>query len=299
MTSHIKLNASVNAVTGVVSARPSRVIKTPYVCDLMIMTDEHNQDPTAVIAHTPSLGCNGMVDTGATVVAVERKDTKGKCAYGVIASIQKERECDSKSHIDHHTVVVGVDPSLAERFAGDILHMGVIPGLKVHHNVPLQTQKTYEDCRFDYCGVTSDSHPFICEVKNVSIARYEDLHPKLLAKKDCSDRAIDSKIALFPSGYKPKGLTHSERALKHTQTLTKIKKEYPDIRCIIMFVVQRDDVITFKATDGDEQYRNALKTAHENGVEVYAVCVKWTYDEDAKLLTPRVHETRPLLPVDL
>jgi DNA-binding sugar fermentation-stimulating protein len=281
MTSHIRLGTPVQVVTGVVIARPSKVIKTPYVCDVSV-DDESYQ------AHTPSLGCNGLVDKGATVIAVKRDTTKGKCGYGVIASLLRE---------PGRTSVVGVDPSLAERFAADILIDGVVPSLKVKPGTKLQSQRTYGDCRFDYCGIADDGRPFICEVKNVSIAEYDDVHPKKRAKYDYSGRDPMTKVALFPSGYKPKGQTHSERALKHTQTLTKIKQENPIMRCIILFVVQRDDADTFQPSNGDIQYRNALRDATSAGVEVYAVRVVWTYDEGATTITPAVHKDRCLLNV--
>lgn len=287
---NFQLGVPISVTTGVVQSRPSRVIKSPYVCDLHLP----GQDDT-VVGHTPSLGCGGMVDSGATVLCVRKDDTtsptSGKCKYGVIASVVTEKD---------RTYVVGVDPAIAEKLAGEILAKSVIPSLSVSRASKLQTQKTYKDSRFDYCGVTDDGSPFICEVKNVSIARYEDLPPRQLIKMDFSERNVHSKVAVFPSGYRPKGQTHSERALKHVQTLRCIKKEHPGMRCIMLFVVQRSDINTFQASNGDEQYKQALKEAHESGVEVYAVRMKWEYDEERSTLTPMVDADdgcTPLIPI--
>ena len=254
----ISLNEVVKVVEGQVVSRPSKVIKSPYVCDLMI--EESNEQR---LAHTPSLGCNGMVDKDAKVIAVKRDS--GKCEYSVVCA-----NCEEKGH----TYLVGVEPSLAEGFAGEILTSGVLIGLKAKEGT-LKTQQTYKDCRFDYCGLTTNNEPFICEVKNVSIAVYENQSPRTLSKMDFSEREYDSKTAVFPSGYKPKGATHSERALKHTKTLSNLKQTRPEVRCAILFIVQRDDVEKFEPSNGDVIYKEALKEAKESGVEIYAVCVKW------------------------
>lgn len=283
MTSRIRLGTGVPVIANTVEARPSKVVRTPYVCDISI-------DGSTCQAHTPSLGCNGMVDKGATVIAVKREGTKGKCSHGVIASLVDD---------NGKTIVVGVDPSLAERFAGDILSIGIGDTLRVKPGVPLHAQKTYGDCRFDYCGIADDGRPFICEVKNVSIAEYDDIPPKQRAKTCYTGRDPMTKIALFPSGYKPKGQTHSERALKHTNMLTKIKRENPLMRCVILFVVQRDDAVVFQPCNGDQHYKDALNEAYESGVEVYAVRVSWMYDSTASTITPFYDRTDCTLSVNL
>lgn len=240
------------------------------MCDVVV-------DGEVYLAHTPSLGCNGVVDNGVAVIVVERTSATRKCKYGVIASLLKDKG---------ETIVVGVDPSLAERFAGEMLMTGLVPGLKVKPGTDLLTQRTYGDCRFDYCGVGDDCRPFICEVKNVSVAEYDDVHPRVRIRTDYSDRDIRDKVALFPSGYRPKGQTHSERALKHTQTLAKIKRDHPEMRCVILFVVQRDDANVFRPCNGDMHYVKAICDARDAGVEVYAVRVRWEYDAELATLTP-------------
>lgn len=287
----MKFGERINVVEGLVVARPSKTIKTPYVCDMTI-----NKDMEEIkLGHTPSLGCNGMVDKDASVIAVKRNT--GKCEYGVIASIVEEREIERDKSVKY---VVGVDPSLAEKFAGEILLNGVIEGLKVESNM-LDKQKTYKDCRFDYCGVTKNKEPFVCEVKNVSIAEYENKSPSELKKmkttKQFEDRPYNSKIAIFPSGYKARGQVHSERALKHVKTLTEIKKNTPIMRCILLFVVQRDDVCMFQPSNGDVIYLDALREAKEVGVEIKAVSIKWVYNKKMRILVPEIDNSK--LKVDL
>ena len=283
MTSHINIGTCVPVSIHTIEARPSKVVKTPYVCDITV-------DDTLCQAHTPSLGCNGMVDKGASVITVKREGSKGKCSHGVIGSLL---------NLGERSIVVGVDPSLAERFAGNMLKTGLGDKLRVKPGVELQSQKTYDDCRFDYCGIADDGRPFICEVKNVSIAEYDDIPPKQRAKLDYSGRDPMTKTAVFPSGYKPKDQTHSERALKHTNTLARVKQENPEMRCVILFVVQRDDAIVFQPCNGDQIYKEALKNAKEAGVEIYAARVSWHYDSAASTATPTYDRTGCLMDVNI
>lgn len=259
-------------VEGVVVARPSKKIKTPYVCDMKIIGNQSKETEIDVLAYTPSLGCNGMVDKEAKVIAMKRET--GKCGYSVVASRIEEKS---------NEYIVGVDPSIAEKIAGEILINGTIDGLRVESE-KLQKQQTYKDSRFDYCGVTLNNEPFVCEVKNVSIAEYENMSPRELRKMCFDDRSYDSKIAIFPSGYKSKGKVHSERALKHVKTLTEIKIANPVMRCILLFIVQRNDVKCFQPSNGDEIYLNALREAKKVGVEIKAVSIKWIYDKERNLM---------------
>ena len=76
-------------------------------------------------------------------------------------------------------------------------------------------------------------------MKNVSIAEYDDIPPKQRAKLDYSGRDPMTKTAVFPSGYKPKGQTHSERAPKHTNTLARVKQVNPDEVCHLVCCAKR------------------------------------------------------------
>lgn len=269
------LNQEYHVRRGTILNRPSKVIKTPYVADVQTI-DSYIDDEC--LAHTPSLGCNGMVEKNALVFMVEKDSrSKAKCRYTVIASELTEKG---------QRYVVGVDPTLGEKLGQDILTQGVIVGFRAKS---LDKQFTYEDCRFDFKGITTSNEPFICEVKNVSIAVYENIRPSQMKKQDYSAREYDSKIAIFPSGFKPKGKTHSERAVKQTKRLTEIKKKHPEVRCLILYVIQRDDIASFQISRGDKIYFDTIKEAVSSNVEVAAVSVRWMLDEERNTLTPQVH----------
>ena len=84
------------------------------------------------------------------------------------------------------------------------------------------------------------------------------------------------KIAIFPDGYrKNKDATVSERALKHVNHLASIHKENPEIVCALLFLIQRNDVDSFKPSSLDMIYHKALYEARDAGVKIIPVCVEW------------------------
>jgi DNA-binding sugar fermentation-stimulating protein len=137
------------------------------------------------------------------------------------------------------------------------------------------------------------------EIKNVPIANYEEIpqvkksNNKTSKKKiqdapDYKSRPFDSKVAYFPEGYRKKSTdSMSPRALKHVRELTLIKNETtPDkpIRCILCFVIQRNDVERFQPSSLDPEYREAVQIAKNSGVEIMAMVVKWDKNGDATFI---------------
>jgi DNA-binding sugar fermentation-stimulating protein len=98
-------------------------------------------------------------------------------------------------------------------------------------------------------------------------------------KLDLSGYDRSKKIAIFPDGYrKNKSEPVSERALKHVQHLTRIHKENPDTICALVFLIQRNDVDSFKPSSLDKIYYDAVKEAYEYGVKILPICVEWNYN---------------------
>lgn len=48
-----------------------------------------------------------------------------------------------------------------------------------------------------------------------------------------------------------------------------------DYRCILCFIIQRDDVNEFTTSIIDPIYKDAVRQACENGVEINTLQVKW------------------------
>jgi hypothetical protein len=70
-----------NLIEGSVIKRPSAYIKSPYVADV-----NTNNSDVSVLAHTPSLGCCGLADKGASILMsslIKKQDKKLHCEYKV------------------------------------------------------------------------------------------------------------------------------------------------------------------------------------------------------------------------
>ena len=278
-----------NLIEGKIVKRPSKMIKSPYVADILPITsfDNNMNETKEILGHTASLGCCGLADTGATVLMtkIQTKATKAtkatkekpKCSYRVYLScfIDKER---------NQQTIVGIHPKLAEDLAEQALTKNYLTNL--------QNVKTYKretviyaegkvDSRFDFSGIDEKGLPFIMEVKNVPLADYEDITAVERKKKNYDGRDFGSKVAYFPDGYRKKTSDPvSPRALKHIRELALIKKE-SKTRCIMCYVIQRTDVDRFTISVIDPEYKEAVRYAIDCGVEIITMVVEWTRDGEA------------------
>jgi DNA-binding sugar fermentation-stimulating protein len=232
------------------------------------------------LAHTASLGCCGLADTGAAILMsyvpkTKKPDGKLHCEYRVYLSIIRERG---------NEMIVGIHPKLAEELAESALKNNILSRLQKVRSYKRETTICVEgkvDSRFDFSGIDCNGIPFIMEVKNVPLADYEDITAKDRKKKCYDDREYNSKVAYFPDGYRKKSNDPvSPRALKHIRELTLIKKE-SKTRCIMCYVIQRTDVECFQPSIIDPEYREAVKQGIEAGVEIITMIVKWTREGEA------------------
>jgi len=260
------LHKLLDIVEGTVIKRPSKQIKSPYVADVLI--NQKNENEELVLAHSACLGCCGLADKEATVLMIPMKNKTNKCQYSIYLS----------KILGKNEVIVGIYPKLAEELTEKALKNNFLSTLQNVKSYKRETPVFIEekvDSRFDFSGVDSDGIPFIMEVKNVPLADYEDLSEKERKKMDFSDREFNTKVAYFPDGYrKKKSDPVSPRALKHIRELTIIKKE-STTRCIMCYVIQRNDVNRFTPSVIDEEYRQAVKDAMDAGVEIITMVVEW------------------------
>lgn len=283
-----------NLVEGEVIKRPSKYIKTPYVADVINIDDKNE-----VLAHTASLGCCGLADVGAKILMSpipnnKKVDHKYKnknqlsCSYRVYLSILQEK---------NREIIIGIYPKLAEQIVESTLNKNLLSKLKNIQSYKRETSIYVEgkvDSRFDFTGIDQNGIPFIMEVKNVPLADYEDITSKERKNKCYDNRDINSKVAYFPDGYRKKSTDAvSPRALKHIDELTLIKKE-SITRCIMCYVIQRDDVECFQPSIIDMKYREAFKNAIENGVEIITLVVSWNKDGEVYF----VRDDLPITPFD-
>jgi DNA-binding sugar fermentation-stimulating protein len=278
-----------NLIEGTIVKRPSKIIKSPYVADIIPITKQNEE----ILGHTASLGCCGLADVGATILMTkiqiktkskkQQQDNetitseKPKCEYRVLLScfIDKERNQET---------IVGIYPKLAEDLTEQALkqnYLSQLQNVKSYKRETVIYIKGKVDSRFDFTGIDENGLPFILEVKNVPLADYEDVTVVERKKRNYSDREFGSKVAYFPDGYRKKKTdTVSPRALKHIRELTLIKKE-SKTRCIMCYVIQRTDVDKFTISVIDPEYREAVKNALESGVEIITMVVEWRRNGEA------------------
>lgn len=251
-------------------SRPSKIIKSPYVADI------HIEDTNELcVAHTPSLGCCGLADKNANVIISKIHKKNNKCKYKVILSVFTEK---------NKQIVIGIDPKQAEILAEKALTNNLLSKLQNIKRYSRETNIYVEnkvDSRFDFTGIDQNNIPFIMEVKNVPLADYEDITHNERKRANYDDRKYDTKVAYFPDGYRKKSTdTVSPRALKHIRELTLIKLE-SITRCILCFVIQRNDVNRFQPSIVDPQYREAFRNAVNAGVEIITLVVSWNINGQA------------------
>lgn len=262
-------------IEGTVVKRPSKLIKTPYVADVLI--DAHSETTMReVITHSASLGCCGLADATACVLLTEITATSQskkpiKCSHRIYLSVHKEGE---------NEVVVGIYPKLAENLAEIAINQNLLSWLNnvisYKRETVVKNKDLGVDSRFDFSGIDSNNRPFIMEIKAVPLADYEDISSKERKKKNYNGYDFNSKVAYFPDGYRKKpGDTISPRALKHIQELEILKLDNPNMRCILCYVIQRADVDRFTTSINDPEYKSAVKKAQCSGVEIMSMVIRW------------------------
>jgi DNA-binding sugar fermentation-stimulating protein len=262
-----------NLVEGTIVKRPSKLVRSPYVADVIINNNE-------ILAHTASLGCCGLCETGSSILFAPMKSKKPdsdpkKCVYSAQLSIINEK---------NNEIIIGIHPKLAELLVENCLtknYLSILKDVKKYKRETTIFVENKVDSRFDFTGIDKNNVPFIMEVKNVPLADYEDICAKDRKNKCYDDRPYDSKVAYFPDGYRKKTTEPvSPRALKHIRELTLIKKE-SITRCIMCYVIQRHDINCFQPSIIDPQYREAVKEAIEAGVEIITLVIQWNRNGEA------------------
>jgi DNA-binding sugar fermentation-stimulating protein len=255
-----------------VLARPSKVCKSPYLADVIVYDNENNILEENIMAHSPALGCCGLIAPDSIVMCSKSTSEKNKSKYII-------------HHVVNHSVI-GVNPMLANPIVKSLL----LNNYTEFKNITeLKSEITIDESRFDYTFLQEDGKQVFLEVKNVPLADFLDVCAKDRKKLDLSGYDASKKIAIFPDGYrKNKSEPVSERALKHVQHLTRIHTENPARICALLFLIQRNDVDSFKPSSLDKIYHTAVKEAFEAGVKIIPICVEWRDNECYYLKTVKL-----------
>jgi DNA-binding sugar fermentation-stimulating protein len=214
------------------------------------------------MAHTPALGCCGLIAPGALVwvmpSASKNKDTVSKYTIYLVELADGTRIC--------------AHPTVANEVAEGLLRSGmVVPGL-----TELTREVTLGDSRFDFAGRLLDGRQAIIEVKSAPIADYVDCLPRYRAKALAAGPTMTGpKIAIFPHGNKRKDGVISERAIKHARGLAALARSPEAPVCVMLYLSMRTDINRFTASSVDATYKGAFIDAIRAGVRVLAYSIRW------------------------
>ena len=258
----------------VILKRPSKNCKTPYVADIQLEDKEF-------MGHCPSLGCCGHADASANVIVVQLPEKKKQtCTHRVELAIIPPDEKD-----DAREIVIGINPKLAETLVEEAIKLNYIKDLQ--HVKKYAREVKFLNSRFDFCGIDQNGKKFILEVKNVPLADYVDVPKKEKKnyKEEMKNKKFNEKISYFPDGYRKNSKdVVSPRALKHIQELEELAKN-ENIRAILCFVIQRNDVTHFQTSNVDLIYKQAVLKASQNGVEITVLQVEWNKEGSCKFVS--------------
>ena len=257
---------SLNGVTrGLITSRPSKTCKTPYVADIVIDGDDTSEE----LCHSPSLGCCGLAEKGKAVILSKLTTGKTKCSHRVeLAILTEERNPERE-------IIIGINPKLGETIAELCLQKDCVLGFTNIQSYRRETKML--NSRFDFTGVDENGREFIMEVKSVPLADYVDVPKKERKnyKKEIEEANQDDKISYFPDGYRKNSTAVvSPRALKHITELKEIVTT-TDKRAILCFIIQRTDVKQFQPSNIDLVYKEAVIDAWKSGVEIKTLQVEW------------------------
>jgi len=126
-----------NVYSGEIVKRPSQQCKTPYVADVQL------QDGSTILGHSPSLGCCGLADKGATVLMTRSKQNNTNkptvCSHRIDLAIYKEHDRE---------IIIGINPKIGETIAEEALKLNCIHNLQ---NVKSFTREVkIMNSRFDF-----------------------------------------------------------------------------------------------------------------------------------------------------
>ena len=223
-------------INGTVIKRPSASVKSPYMADVEI---DNESNINKILAHTPSLGCNGYVDKGQPVLLLPKLGGKTKSSHSVEFAYEKNTN-----------TLIGTNPNIANNIVYNLLINNLFDNYKNYEQKNVLREKTKGNSRFDVYIKDNENVEHFIEIKTAPVKDNE---------KNC---------AIFPKGYrKKKTETFSPRAIKHLNELSFLSKEN-NTKCYLIFVVPRNDVDYFTPCKEDPLYCSAFENATRAGVKM-------------------------------
>ena len=249
--------------------RPSKECKSPYLADIRVITPikkrkiVYNVMGPILMAHSPSLGCAGLVASSKKVYVIKNKNEKAKSKYSIYMAEVEEY---------NKKIVVGVNPNITNSLFESILKSSIFPVFKDYN---IKREHTIGNSRIDFFLTHESKQKILIEVKNVCLAYYEDISLKELQKKDYSHYDVNSKIAIFPDcNRKIQKKPISPRAIKHIEELVEASQN--GYKCYLVFIIQRTDCNYFSPSKLDKTYYKKLQHAYKNNfLDILPIQIEW------------------------
>ena len=222
---------------GIVMKRPSASVKSPYMADIHLV-----EDCNTILAHTPSLGCNGYVDKTQKVLLFPKfGNPKTKSSHSV------EFAYDNGN-------VVGTNPNISNTIIYNLFKEFKLDFITNYESSNVFKERTKGDSRFDIYIKDNDGVEHYIEIKTAPV-------------KDNTNNC-----AIFPKGYRKKKTDpFSPRAVKHLEELAKLAQE-EKTKCYLIFVVPRNDIDYFTPCKEDPIYCDAFINGVKAGVKIVSFC---------------------------
>jgi hypothetical protein len=245
--------------------RPSKKIKSPYLADIKLFDENDNLMDEELMAHSPALGCCGLIAKDAIVYVTENNDENSK---------RKSKYTIYNVQISDPSIIIGVHPMSANTIFENILKNSVMKEFENAKNI----KREYKilNSRIDFYFEIGEKKIFL-EIKNVPLADHVDLDKKNKEKICYDPTKYNSyeKIAIFPDGYRKKSSDLiSPRAYKHLEDLIEIQKNDKH-QTYLIYIVQRLDVKYFSPSILDKTYYDKVYEAIDNGVKIIPLSVVW------------------------
>ena len=274
-------------------SRPSVRLGLDAISDIVILRENKR-----ALAHTPSLSCDGLSNTGSDVFVAYCPPEEDELAlttpterftHTVFLSYYKET--------NNNVQIMAINFKLAMELMESCIEknlMAMLPPVKQFKRNTLMQLEGKIDSVFSFVGICEYDTQFVMEVNNVPHAEYNHGQPDAFqnaiveGRYDMTEMDYNTKSAYFPE----KNNTNNAELLKKIKDLTTISYE-SSVRCILAYVVQRTDINKLELSLYNDEYRLAVKNALEHGVHVMPIVISWTSNGVAFFVTDELPVVNP------
>jgi DNA-binding sugar fermentation-stimulating protein len=238
-----------------VLCRPSAHNKSPYVCDIVLDSDEKG------MCHSPGLGCSGLVAADRRIWVTRATNPLAKTRFTAQVADCMDAE---------GSYTVGIHPMASQAAAQSLLldRLGFDATWKAEVRVDAHT-------RLDYVGIMADEKKVYVEVKNAMISHETD-RPRAVRRAIFPEgfrKKKDDPVSSSPRARGTEALAYaksvSPRAVKHAHTLAELAQRPDTAAAILLFVVPRGDCGGgLEINPTDRVYSMAIDAALRAGVVV-------------------------------